>query len=1002
MKRTAWLLSSLACVAGSVEAQTAYEDFADEVMEHIATGSDRELEQLVQTRPVHAQKFVHELLWQGLRGPASDPRWRNTAQRVAELSQRDDLTEAVAHYESLEGDSLAWAREFHAEYTHAVDAWNLGNWSEATEACQIAADLAVAAELPYLETRARRFAAEGLQKMGDEGSFRFEMEEVIRLEGQLGLLHDEALDREVLGRFNFENARWKEAGTQLLGARRAAKQANETEWAQRLFLDYGAMLSVQGDHAGARDVYTEVLAANEAAGDAMAAIRTRKTLGGLESALGNYGAAIAVFAEALDRAEAADAHELAAGLWTDLAASYSELGRTADAEDALSKALATLPEGEEAALAARLTLGLVTLDAGRAAEAVTIFASAVQDTDEPRLRARTRRLHGMALLEAGSPHAAREELREALAFQPGDAFENALAWSLLGEAHLVSSQLEAALSAFAKAIETSAGLSSREITWRAYAGLGRVQEQLGRSALALETYRKAIDDIEALRNLLVAPELRLAFLDRKRELYVRAARLCANTGDVPGAFRMAATAKARTLVEALRGGEGESLPLSPLSTGARVFAEQLAAAESSLRMIELRLGQSGQAEAIRAALLENRREARAARERARVGLQLADPRGASLLGWNDPTSQEELCALLADGEALVEYLLGETGVSAFVLRKSGATYFELDGSQTQIATLAARLDSPVHALRAGRTDIANLRFDVAAAKELHNLLIAPLQESLDGAHTLWIVPDGATRSISFAALVSRWERRPVDPARLYAQYEGCHFLVEDHAIGYLPSSSLLVGHTKRVGENGSALIVADPTPSPDNSRNLHAARGEAERIGGLLSSPTLLVGERATETALKQALENRGVTHFATHGTLDDRRPKYSRLALAPDPGEDGWLHAYEIESLRLGGRITLSACETLFPTGRAEGLLGLTRAFLAAGADSVLATLWAVDDTATANLMVKYYQNLADGHNALEALRQAQVATLSDRESEGLSYAHPFFWAAFVHVGER
>jgi len=129
----------------------------------------------------------------------------------------------------------------------------------------------------------------------------------------------------------------------------------------------------------------------------------------------------------------------------------------------------------------------------------------------------------------------------------------------------------------------------------------------------------------------------------------------------------------------------------------------------------------------------------------------------------------------------------------------------------------------------------------------------------------------------------------------------------------------------------------------------------------------------------------------------------YSLIAFAQDddPKEDGFLHTYEIFNLQLNtDLVTLSACETgLGKLSRGEGLIGLTRAFMYAGAPSVLVSLWSVDES-TAALMKIFYQNLKDGMSKAEALRQAKLKLIRKHES-GMSFAHPFLWAAFVLVGE-
>ncbi len=141
-----------------------------------------------------------------------------------------------------------------------------------------------------------------------------------------------------------------------------------------------------------------------------------------------------------------------------------------------------------------------------------------------------------------------------------------------------------------------------------------------------------------------------------------------------------------------------------------------------------------------------------------------------------------------------------------------------------------------------------------------------------------------------------------------------------------------------------------------------------------------------------------------THGILDENSPLYSGLVLSPTQGSDGFLHAYEIFPVALDAElVVLSACETAGGELRAgEGVLALTRAFMAAGARSVVASLWLAPDVA-GPLMPEFYRGLMQGASKAAALRAAKLAMKSSRgrvAGQEVSYAHPIFWASSVLVG--
>ena len=156
---------------------------------------------------------------------------------------------------------------------------------------------------------------------------------------------------------------------------------------------------------------------------------------------------------------------------------------------------------------------------------------------------------------------------------------------------------------------------------------------------------------------------------------------------------------------------------------------------------------------------------------------------------------------------------------------------------------------------------------------------------------------------------------------------------------------------------------------------------------------------QASETTLKQLAPQASIIHVAAHGYAENCDPLGSFIALAPeDSGEDGLLRAYEIiEGLRLkADLVTLSACETgLGEVTKSEGVVGLTRAFHYAGAESVVVSLWSVRDTSTSQLMAEFYRQYKGGKSKDEALQLAQEALIGTSQQ-----SHPYHWAAFVLSG--
>ena len=195
---------------------------------------------------------------------------------------------------------------------------------------------------------------------------------------------------------------------------------------------------------------------------------------------------------------------------------------------------------------------------------------------------------------------------------------------------------------------------------------------------------------------------------------------------------------------------------------------------------------------------------------------------------------------------------------------------------------------------------------------------------------------------------------------------------------------------------------------------------ESRTVGSLLSPATVLTGTEATETALK-AVQSPRVLHIATHGffladqdlstaaspggatSLEDPMLRSGIVLAGANIGksgnDDGVLTALEAAGLNLSGTqlVVLSACETgVGEVKTGEGVFGLRRAFMVAGAETLVMSLWQVDDTATQRLMTEFYQRLAKGQDRGEALRQASLTLMQEP-----AYRHPFFWASFIAAGE-
>jgi len=268
-----------------------------------------------------------------------------------------------------------------------------------------------------------------------------------------------------------------------------------------------------------------------------------------------------------------------------------------------------------------------------------------------------------------------------------------------------------------------------------------------------------------------------------------------------------------------------------------------------------------------------------------------------------------------------------------------------------------------------------------SGEDFYAMLIAPIAKEIAGKKRLVIVPGGPLARLPFHLLV--------DPDGRY--------LIERFGIGYAQSATVLrfcLARNRKV--DGRILAVANPALN-DPAFSLQFAEEEARAIQALYPEQCqLLAGVRATVSNFLGAAPNAGILHFACHGIQDSSDAMQSFLALAPDAGSDGRLTTREIFDLDIhAGLVTLSACETgegLLSPGQVE-LVGMIRAWMFAGAPSVVASLWKLDDRATSELMAEFYKNLKTMGRA-EALQRAQIEMMK-------KYKNPYYWGAFVLYGD-
>ncbi|MBX2966207.1 MAG: CHAT domain-containing protein [Cyclobacteriaceae bacterium] len=287
---------------------------------------------------------------------------------------------------------------------------------------------------------------------------------------------------------------------------------------------------------------------------------------------------------------------------------------------------------------------------------------------------------------------------------------------------------------------------------------------------------------------------------------------------------------------------------------------------------------------------------------------------------------------------------------------------------------------------------------ITSARKLYRLLIpTAIPQSIKD---LVILPTGRMSVIPFETLLTKEVKEPQTP------YSALPYLVKDFAIRYEFSAGLLLQKKSRPAAAVTSAMLCAPVsfPEKDNLAALPGTQQEVNTINNLFTGKNIrtevLVHDKASEVAIKSGnLKDYSLVHLATHGIVDENNPDLSRIFLQSDSdAEDGNLFSGEIYNLHLNADlVTLSACQTgLGKISRGEGVIGLSRALVYAGAKNIIVSFWSVADESTAILMTDFYRLLLDkpSVNYAENLQRAKLNMINS------NYAAPYYWAPFILIG--
>jgi CHAT domain-containing protein/Tfp pilus assembly protein PilF len=668
---------------------------------------------------------------------------------------------------------------------------------------------------------------------------------------------------------------------------------------------------------------------------------------------------------------------------------------------------------------------------------------------------------GLVANQRGDLAKAEEDYRQALAIReklaPGSID---IAWYLKSLAGLLEDRgaLDEAEQCYRKALaiweELSPGTSDQA---DALAGLASIHERRGQSDQAAELYEKALEALESqTARLGGSGEVRAGFRAKYGKYYQNYGSLLIHQGKADVAFQVLERSRARTLLETLvsshldiRRGVDPVL----LERERSLRADRVAKSNRRIRL----LGEKRSGEQINAVEKEIS-DLTGQYQDIEARIRSASPAYAALTQPH-PLSAEAVQHLLPSDTLLLEYSLGEDHSYVFAMSANSLQSYELPKSGV-IEPIAKRLyqsltergrvfgrETPEQRLRRiTKADLASRR----AAAELSRIALGPVASELKKRRLL-IVSDGALQYVPFAVLPIPGSSAAKEPDPLIAEHE----------IVNLPSASVfaVLREQRKSGSSPikkEAAVFADPVFDRRDPRvrmnpvQLASRERRPERTEGLSETP-VNVANTLARSAADAHLEQHGefhlprlafsreeanailsvaprgssmealdfdasrrlamsgelgqyrVLHFATHALVDNIHPELSGLVLSlvdrKGTPVDGFLALEDIYNLDLSAHlVVLSACDTaLGKEISGEGMISLTRGFMYAGVPRVVATLWNVNDLATAKLMARFYQAMErDGMKPAEALRQAQLTMWKQRSSSA-----PYYWAALVLQGD-
>jgi len=592
-----------------------------------------------------------------------------------------------------------------------------------------------------------------------------------------------------------------------------------------------------------------------------------------------------------------------------------------------------------------------------------------------------------------------------------------------GELYLKTNSLAIAEEYFRKSLNIAEKIQSPENLWQSYFGIAKVNKKSGDLQRAVAYCDSAISHIESIRASIKSASLQESFTNEKFDVYETIIFLLFELGQEDKAFEYMEKSKARNLLEILSRNKAViKKGISPEYLQRKQELEYvLSTLENKLADAYISNSNAGQNIEIIQDSLKNIRQRY---NRLLEEIEMNHPKYSQLFRNKKEISLRDIQDKLPDETTLIEYLAGRDATLVWIIDVDNAFCKKIDIGRKAVDDMVTKLLKPFREVREGVIkNLSDVDYDITLSHKLYSTFIKPFEGNFENKNHLIIVPDAALYYLPFESLVTGMNDTPADNSILFDTFRHATYLVQKYSISYSPSALMLCNEpNKTTRKHGKLLAFGAPDFSQKERRSAddvdlfatRSARGfifyplreserEVKQICKIMKPSDFYLHQNATEALFKKLASTSSFIHLSTHCVVDENQPLFSKIIFTQtaDDAEDGFLHTYEIFNMQLDADlVTLSACETgLGKYNRGEGIDGLSRAFMYAGARSLLVSLWSIDEY-SAELMTPFYKYLKQGMDKPHALRKAKI-DLINMQKEGISFSHPFLWSPFILIGQ-